>query len=227
MRRGLIGPAIVLALVAAWAVGTQDASAVVAGSKHDFSAFGPQQQQLCLTCHTAHFAGGTRLLWNHQLSTENYSWSDVTETLGGTPLPTNIKTWSGTTKNCLSCHDGTVAVGSLYWKGYNYTGPNPPKLTTTVVGTGQDMKGNHPVAVPYPYGGVKNTYNAITTGDRVPLPEFQPMPADVKIFADPSVAANNRGMECATCHDPHGTSNNDMLRAPRVGSGICLRCHVK
>jgi len=32
-----------------------------------------------------------------------------------------------------------------------------------------------------------------------------------------------RGVTCFSCHDPHGSDNDAMLRAP--GSGICLSCH--
>lgn len=34
-------------------------------------------------------------------------------------------------------------------------------------------------------------------------------------------------VECASCHDPHGTGNATFLRISNVGSGVCLACHVK
>lgn len=225
MRRGVMWVVLGLALIAGWAAGPGDAIAAISGSDHDFTGKGTDQ--LCLTCHTPHFGASTRLLWNHQLSSASFSWEDTTTTTGGTALPTNIKTWSGSTKNCLSCHDGTVAVGTLYHDGYTYTGSAPPKITATTV-SGQNLQGTHPVAIPYPYGGLKNSYNQSTTGDLALLSGWNSIPVDVKLFTDPNFSApSNRGLECASCHDPHGTPNPDFLRAPLAGSAICLRCHVK
>lgn len=34
-------------------------------------------------------------------------------------------------------------------------------------------------------------------------------------------------VECASCHDPHGTTNPTFLRATNLNSGLCLGCHNK
>ena len=34
-------------------------------------------------------------------------------------------------------------------------------------------------------------------------------------------------VECASCHDPHNTTNGTFLRRSNAGSGLCLTCHVK
>src|SRR6202012_4116990 len=34
-----------------------------------------------------------------------------------------------------------------------------------------------------------------------------------------------RGVTCFSCHDPHGTPNQAMLRAPLEKNQICLTCH--
>lgn len=34
-------------------------------------------------------------------------------------------------------------------------------------------------------------------------------------------------VECASCHDPHNTTNGTFLRRTNAGSGLCLTCHVK
>jgi predicted CXXCH cytochrome family protein len=166
------------------------------------------------------------LLWNHVLSTNAFSWSDATETSGGTKLPTNIKTWSGSTKNCLSCHDGTVEIGKIYHPATTFDAAKITGDAQIATATG-DLKGNHPVAVPYPYGGLKNTYNGITTGDLALTSGWKAAPTKVKIFADPAGGANNKGMECASCHDPHGTGITEFLRDVLTGSALCLDCHTK
>ena len=193
---------------------------------------------LCNFCHTPHRAIQTSLLWNHTLPTSAvYTWTDADKTVGGTTLPTNIASWKGSTKLCLSCHDGTVAIGDLNWyqakarTGTNKlsggrgvaagddqlarTGPHGKYNIADGIAAGS-MNGNHPVAVPYPYGQTANTYNTITTGDGVVLgTEFvaDPTTNGIRLYRDSggSVATaiktayvgTDVGIECGSCHDVH------------------------
>lgn len=208
---------------------------------------------LCVFCHTPHKGAASLLLWNHQLSANNYSWADVGaggKTTGGTLYPTNLgTTWSGSTKKCLSCHDGTVSVGAIYWSnagapapilmaGADQTGgkiSNTAYIIPSASAGGTDLSGNHPVGVPYSYGNVASTYNGITTGTQVRLNQWVAAPgaADgtgVKIFGAGGAGgpvAGAAGIECASCHDPHGTTNTFFLRVTKSGSQLCLSCHVK
>jgi hypothetical protein len=222
------------------------------GSKHDFTTWttGTVTLGLCTACHTPHKASGTRLLWNHALSANTFQWTDVTSTIGGTQLPTIDPVWTGPTKYCLSCHDGSVALGDLNWfdetkqigTSINNTKITGAAQTATAAGV---MNGNHPVAFPYPYGQAKNTYNGVTTGNMVPLTEFVPNPMasnGIRLFntaggsVSAGVSAGRTGMECSSCHDPHNGANvqdqyfllgkiNDNASGP---SGyICFKCHAK
>lgn len=106
-------PAVVLA---------QTPGAGLLGTNHDFaSATGNQIPNtaggvgLCTYCHTPHKALSTRLLWNHTLSANTFSW-DVASTTAGTTFPTVVgNTYKGPSAKCLSCHDGSVAVGDVAW----------------------------------------------------------------------------------------------------------------
>jgi predicted CXXCH cytochrome family protein len=207
-----------LAAMAILAVVPHAANAGIAGSPHDFQTKGASS--LCITCHAPHQQPNTPLLWNHQLSAQNFSWSDMTKTTGGTSLPTNLRTWSGPSKMCLSCHDGTVNVGTMYSATYTYTGAVAPTLTRT----GGDLKGNHPVAVPYP-NGAPNTYNGITTGTNVAVADYVANPTKVKLFLDSSVGSNNSGVECSSCHNAHDNANTFFLRDARAT--LCVNCHNK
>ena len=219
-RRYIVSLGVLIAGLAA----AQQASAVT--GPHNMSDKTPGGQ-VCVTCHTPHKAPATRLLWNHVLSANNFSWSDATTTTGDTPLPANIKSWSGSTKNCLSCHDGTVEIGKIYVPSQTFDNSKISGDKQIATSTG-DLKGNHPVAVPFPYGGAKNTYNGLTTGDNALASGWVATPSAVKIFTDPaSPGPNNRGIECASCHDPHGTANSKYLRESTTGSALCLKCHVK
>ena len=216
------GGLVLLGLIVLGGLVVRTAEAVTGG--HNLSGIAPGGQ-VCIACHAPHKVPNSPLLWNHVLSAANFSWSDWTQTTGGTPLPKNIKTWSGSTKLCLSCHDGTVAIGALA----DGTTFSTAKISSgDQIGGGGDLKGNHPVAVPYPYNGVKNTYNGIVTGDNALASGWKAVPTKVKIFTDAGAAApNNRGVECASCHDPHGTGNSDYLRDTTSGSALCLNCHTK
>ena len=220
---------------------------------------------VCTYCHTPHKAQTTQLLWNHTLSSQSFTWSDAKSTTAGTALPTLVgNTYKGPSTKCLSCHDGTVAIGdvSLFAETpRNGTSAlNTTKLGDTtlgsapgefqIAGTGGDMKGNHPVGVPYPTGG--GTYNSITTGTGINTAEWVANPvavnsslANIRLFtqdgngdihAIPSgtTAVANAGVECSSCHDPHNKQATDdfFLRGHMAGNStadgyLCLQCHQK
>ncbi len=235
----------------------------LAGTHHDFSggtattggeAF---TTGLCTFCHTPHKALSTLLLWNHAASTNAlFSW-DENYTTGGTGFPgITTATYTGPTTKCLSCHDGSVAVGDIAWFGEgkpttilvggeemttHYHGPTDPMN----VGSGGKMKGNHPVAMPYPFGGSGSTYNGVTTGAAVVTSEFvgDPTVNNIRMFKQVAgvitagTLAGSTGIECSSCHDPHNKSAKAdlFLRAQLGGNSnvagglgyICLACHIK
>lgn len=240
-----------------------DPGAGLAATPHDFFA-GPasgtntQTVGLCTFCHTPHKAQSTRLLWNHALSANTFSWSDATTTTGGTTLPSITPAYQGASVRCLSCHDGTVAIGDVSWfKEQPWTGGalNPQKIDGTLGinnefvitggGTGgTDLKGNHPIAVPIPFGNAANTYNGNLTGTQVALTEWQADPSGlgIRLFNDAGAGsisagavAGKTGIECSSCHDPHNGSGvpagtDFFLRGQLTGSDttyICLKCHKK
>ena len=239
----------------AWAAAGDPGTGLLSTS-HDFSGksvTGGQGQTLttglCTFCHTPHRAMSTLLLWNHTLSTATYSW-DVPKTTAGTTFPTfKGDTYNGPTAKCLSCHDGSVAVGDVAWFGGNkppspldttmHTWPDPFNVGATGGVVGQ-MKGNHPVAMPYPYQQTQNTYNSVTTGGSFTPTEWQATPlTPVRVFNDDGsgnitagAVTGKTGIECSSCHDPHNKASVDdfFLRGMLGGSDtnyICLKCHIK
>lgn len=231
---------IALAPALAWAA----PGGGIAGTSHDFSSKGGGVG-LCTFCHTPHKALSTLLLWNHTLSTNTFKW-DVPATTAGTTYPTfKGDTYKGPTAKCLSCHDGSVAVGDIAW----WMEGKPAVLDNTKHSTGEfniasttgSMAGNHPVAMPYPYLQAKNTYNAVTTGTGATLNEWQTDPTglNIRMFNDDGtgnitagVVAAKTGIECSSCHDPHNKASVDdlFLRGTLKGTTtayICLKCHIK
>lgn len=237
-------------------VGAYTKGAGMVATAHDFTFdvdghnhTGYTEVGLCTFCHTPHKAYQTRLLWNHTLPPQDYTW-DITNTQGGTPLTViagGSAGWSGPSKLCLSCHDGSVAVGDIAWFDEGpHSGAgnevNTKKISDTAfqVGVGGDMKGNHPVAVPYPYLGATNTYHGVTTGAGVDLTDWLPSAGTgIRLFHDngtlvsAGAVAGQTGIECSSCHDPHNGPQaiGDMfLRGNLTGNDanyICLKCHKK
>ena len=226
----------------------------LAGSAHDFTNRADIYVGLCTFCHTPHKGQSTALLWNHTLSDNTYSWSDVTLTQAGTVLPTFTKTWNGPTPKCLSCHDGSVAVGDLNWfdgqsrqGASNVWSERHDQADKVNVGFGGNMSGNHPVVVPFPGTGTRQ-YGGTQTGGAVVASEWKadPTASGIVLFkaSDATLGAtvtrviaapnsgDNLGIECASCHDPHNklTVAKYFLRGKMTGSDaqyICLKCHTK
>jgi hypothetical protein len=235
------------------------------GSPHDFSGKNAGTNQRsgtgvttggCTFCHTPHKAFQTRLLWNHSLSANNFTWSDATATTGGTVLPTiagGAGGWSGPTKFCLSCHDGSVAIGDIAWfNRQSWNGGSA--VDSTKHSSGQyniasitgDLKGNHPVAFPYPFNKVQNSYNGTTTGAGTYMTDFNsdPTTLGIRLFNDAtgivvaSPVAGKTGIECTSCHGVHNETglvfDEPLLRGAKSGnttgpgaSYICMKCHTR
>lgn len=248
------------AVVLALSPVTLFAGAGLAGTPHDFTTANPTGNPpvgansvavgVCTFCHTPHKAISTQLLWNHTLSTNTtFSWTDATNTMAGTPFATFGPTYKGPTAKCLSCHDGSVAIGDIAWFAESSrTGVDSINATTIggtdthSVGFGGSMNGNHPVAMPYPYLQDQNTYNGKQTGAKYARDEWVAEPsAPIRLFNDAGggdisagPVATKTGIECSTCHDPHNKASvEDMfLRGKLTGNSkgdgyLCLQCHIK
>jgi predicted CXXCH cytochrome family protein len=278
MRRVLL-PFFVLALYAPGAVVgraqsvTPNGCASEAGpgtgfscSPHDFSGANgtgsggdPATTGACTFCHTPHRALQTKLLWNHNVSSNTFTWSDSTETVGGTPMPSIASTWTGPTKLCLSCHDGSVAIGDIAWFNEQSFSGSPIATTPSnhngdkfqIATAAGDLKGNHPVAFPYPnFNSAGSTYNGVTTGASVVTQDFSPDPTvyGIRLFNQtPSgvaagPVAGKTGIECTSCHGVHnekssyafGVQDTPLLRGTKGGhttgagaSYICMKCHTR
>lgn len=187
--------------------------------------------EICRVCHVPHdHARATQrylngLLWNHAVSSATYVMYDVawSSTLGGAQSAQP----DGTSKLCLACHDGTVAVDTFdkYAGGtvdINDVNPNF-RIPGFASPNGLDLRGTHPISIAFPTG---------ETGTQ---------------FTNPSVALWSKGatvastldmgkIQCSTCHDVHdqdAVAYTHLLRTAQtvaeggVASGMCLTCHVK
>jgi len=211
----------------------------------------------CTLCHTPHMAIQTNLLWNHHLSNNTqFTWEANAQTMAGTPYAVIANTWGGATTKCLSCHDGSVSPSTINWfEGSTPLAGSPscppgatsPSQCSHVpeFGFNGSMQSTHPVAMPYPCNGNRNTYNASTTGAQIVAIEFAAQPAaPIRLYQDNGTgfitraaqggcSGTNNGMECTSCHDIHNavgqTLEADLLRGYMSGSSqyICTMCHTK
>jgi hypothetical protein len=247
MARMLAIAVVALAPASSWALRGGEG---LSGTPHDFTGTGSGDVRgvpdigLCTFCHTPQRVGA-RMVWNHAPSPNSFRW-DVATTFGGTPLPEiSGATYKGASARCLSCHDGSVAIGDIaVFDGQAATGPavlSSARMTDFAakfqVGVGGDLAGNHPVGVPYPLGGAPNHYNGLTNGQYrgvFAANDWQANPlasssANIRLYVDDgtgnfselSSAATtmNAGIECSSCHDPHNKASVDamFLRGKLVG----------
>ena len=125
--------------------------AQITGSSHDFSGQswnpGGANAEICVVCHTPHNANTSVVnapLWNHALSaTATYTmYSSATMNAVTTGQP------DGSSKLCLSCHDGTVALenfGGVTSGTHLMTG-------NAAVGSGANLSNDHPISALAPPG---------------------------------------------------------------------------
>ena len=219
----------VLVICLAVLVGAVMANAqTVVGTPHDLSATGPgattNVQRVCVFCHTPHqatAAGGQDPLWNHTLSSTASYGVYASATLNATPTDIGGATpGSAAVSNlCMSCHDGTVSVASMY---------NPPNEVSSVTLTaggnvnsagmitgtpdlGTDLSDDHPINFTYD--------TALATADGgLNDPATTPAVAALLIGGE---------VQCSSCHDPHDNTNEPFLVMSNTGSALCTTCHIK
>jgi predicted CXXCH cytochrome family protein len=184
----------------------------IAGSDHDFSGetWNPGGE-ICEVCHTPHNAvtGLTAPLWNHEVSTATYTLytSTVSPSFDATASQPD-----GTSKLCLSCHDGTVAMDNFGGQ----TGGTDFMTGDHLLGT--DLSNDHPISFTY------DTALATTDGGL-----FDPATASSGLgstIASDLLLANK--VQCSSCHDVHnGSGVAKLLVKSNAGSALCLTCHNK
>jgi len=183
------------------------------GSRHDLSVRGPgpvkatSEKEVCRFCHAVHIqdTNSPHPLWNQQLSKAT-SYSAYTSST----YRQRTNEISTRSKLCLSCHDGTVAIGETYSSGKIVV----QGALASADKFGTDLSGNHPFGFTMP---------AVDDGEmKLSLTASPPL------TSDPAVKLFDNKIECVTCHNPH-TPNLDtavefMVRSNN-NSALCTACH--
>jgi len=204
--------AVILVTAAIAGAGRSAPGATITGTAHDLSAKGWGTTELCKFCHTPHLAQAVAgaPLWNHQTTVASYAMYNSATFRGATS-----QTQPGpTSKLCLSCHDGTVAVDSFANAGTLQAGTHFISSTNRV-GSGNALTGDHPIAF---------TYNAAL----VALDTHLVMPASTNyVDAAGLIPLFGSKLECASCHSSHNNTYAKFLRISNAGSALCLKCHLQ
>ncbi|HET9578080.1 MAG TPA: cytochrome c3 family protein [Usitatibacter sp.] len=187
-----------------------EADAGVATTRHNLSTSGSgtikstTESEICVFCHAPHNTSPLGQLWNRRTSTASYS-PYASSTLKSSPGQPN-----GASLLCLSCHDGTIALGELLSR------PSLVPMTGAITGDrllGTNLRDDHPVSF---------VYDAALRAANGQL-------ADPATLVRPLAVRLDAGgrMQCTACHDPHDDTNGKFLVAPNTASALCVTCHVK
>lgn len=210
-------------------------SAGVFNSKHNLSAIGPMddrakavsETEVCIFCHTPHNAMPDTPLWNHEVSAAQTYTNYYSETLKAYP-PGGAPPIDGFSKLCLSCHDGTIALGAIIGSrrgmiamqsipGFVESGRLAPEAAGYL---GTDLSGGHPISFIFD-ATLASMRNAEPDLMHLNWPIVDP---DVKLYP----TQGGYGVQCTSCHDPHGGKGGP--GAPpfwlkTAYEDVCLVCH--
>lgn len=182
----------------------------VVDSPHNLSAFGPgsvravSENQVCIFCHTPHNSTPVRPLWNRSMPVDAYSiyTSRSLDAKPGQP--------TGTSKMCLSCHDGTIAIGSVSSRQTPIAmigGVTTMPAGRGLIGT--DLSDDHPISFRYD--------SALAAADpKLRHPAM--LPHEIRLDA-------NGELQCTTCHNAHNNVHGNFLVMSNIGSQLCVQCH--
>ena len=185
----------------------------IRGSKHDLSLTGPgptksaHEREICVFCHAPHGTASDAPLWNRYSSGATY------ETYRSSTAKAKVGQPTGASKLCLSCHDGTIALGMvrsrrtpIRFAGGVVTMPSGSANLTT------DLSDDHPISFPYDADLVK------ASGGNLKDPDA--------LKGGPVHLDSASRMQCTTCHDPHDNFYGKFMVMDNKESALCVSCHA-
>ena len=194
--------------------GQTDFKTSLLNTRHDFSVRSSatirasSEDKSCTFCHAPHNSVPFVPLWNHNGTTaapQIYSSTTLRSTV-------TAATAADSSKLCLSCHDGTVALGDTVNNG----------LIPFIQGASYKL----------PTSSASNLNSAVGFSDDHPF-AFIPATSTELVNPPPGdpVSLESGKVQCITCHDPHVQSKDSttgkFLVKSNARSAICITCHSK
>lgn len=206
----------------------------IANTKHNLSSSGPgttkatAETQICVFCHTPHGATpGVTPLWNRQLSGATYT-PYTSSSLDANAIQGTLDQPGGSSKLCLSCHDGTLAIGNV--NVLNGQGSDTTQGTRTIdmaggvttmpAGSGEttgftrrlgtDLTNDHPISLNYTQALARRDGELREVDATQKWPPADGTTIGVrgsgykpKLPLEPTGNGGTGQIQCASCHDPH------------------------
>lgn len=180
------------------------------GGSHDIRSV--TETRICIFCHTPHHATSVTPLWSREISPLTIYVPYQSPTIKANPQQPR-----GSSRLCLSCHDGTIALGLLAGgkdldptlKAFRDMPPeNDPRRNPNL---GSDLSDDHPVSFVYSYG-VNLELNDPAT-----------------LQAQGIRLEQGTYVECISCHDPHNNQyGNFLVKDVSIRhDALCTTCHNK
>lgn len=221
--------------------------ASIVNTKHNLSITGTGttkatgEAEICVFCHIPHFAQEVgKPLWNRSMPTTDYVMydSDYLRRMGYPSIAADLGSANDTpgalSRQCLSCHDGTIAVGAVSKLRRQHDPAAIDMVGVDLDGTiidtstafiGTDLSHHHPVGAVYD----PTISKAFGVGTRTS--ELKATPdAPIKLFE--YAGYSGKYVECSSCHDPH-KDNSKFLHYDGGANhaanfvGTCTSCHEK
>ncbi len=180
----------------------------IVDTKHNLSVYGPGdlkaslEDEICIFCHASHNTETLAPLWNR------YENNTVFTLYGSPTMSTSTMQPGSKSRLCLSCHDGTVALGLVR---------------------------NRPTAIEFPQG--MNTIPADNRSNLTDnLADDHPLTLDFSQHPSGELsctgchdlhAGTSNNLECTSCHDPHHDTYGKFLITDPINGTLCYECHQK
>ncbi len=181
----------------------------VSDTVHNLSASGPgriraaSEQQVCIFCHAPHNTKGVRPLWNRDVPVGSYTiyQSSTLDAAVGQP--------TGASKLCLSCHDGTIALGSVLSRTDQIRMTGGDFIPAGLTNLGTDLSDDHPISFDYTTG--------LAASD-AQLADPHSLPTEIRLESPGQ-------MQCTSCHNPHSNRFGKFLVRNDEFGALCTACH--
>lgn len=182
----------------------------IVNTKHNLSISGPgtvkatTETEICIFCHAPHNSRPVAPLWNRNDPGSTYVLysSSTLQALPGQP--------DGPSILCLSCHDGTIALGNVISRTTPIvmaTGTNMPSGTGNLT---TNLRNDHPISF---------AYTSALAGSDGQL--------KTPTLITPPVSLKSGKVQCTSCHDPHRNVYPDFLVTTPLNSNLCNSCHQR
>ena len=200
----------------------------IAGSQHDLSATSSHpiraqsERRICEFCHTPHTKGKTiGPMWNRNNTGNTYEpyWSTTMDPISPVGQP------NGSSILCLSCHDGTIALGEVIkrdTRGTEIAMTGARSLSGRSSSLGLELRDDHPISFAY-------TSELATQRGKDPVLMSGGNELKQPVALPRSLRLDNAGrLQCTTCHNSHDNELGNFLVMSNRGTDapyLCTACH--